>query len=198
MRNLSTIRSADWSEYGTESANTEVVVTKTARNNARHHITCIEASYDTSSKNGELDLYGLSKVGPMDLTDTDVLDLTADTFTVEGHGLSNADQVVFYVLSGSAPTGLTSGNTYFVVGVSGDDFQLETSVGAGAIDMSGTQANFSTEALVLPLSKSWEIFETTAMTYFHPLRGEYDVPIIIKLEAVSGSVGKANICGYTI
>lgn len=198
MRDRATIRAADWHECGSEAANTEVVVTRAAADNARHYVTTIEASFDTLNKNGELDMYGLSKVGPMDLTDGDVLDLTNDTFTVAGHGLSDNDQVVFHVLSGSAPTGLTSGNTYFAVNVSGDDFKLEASIGGGAIDISGTQSGFSTEAVILPLCKSWEVFDSFSMQYTHPIRAEYDAPIILKLEAVSGSVGKLNVDGYTI
>lgn len=198
MRNTATPRAADWHDYGVEAANTEVVVTRAAAASARHRLTELSASYDLTGT-GELDLYGLSKVGPMDLSDEDVLDLTADTFTVSGHGLSDNDQVVLHLLSGSAPTGLTDGTTYFVVNVSGDDFKLEASIGGGAIDISGTQANFSTEALILPLSKSWEIYDHLERDFAAaPLLGTADTPLIVKLEAKSGKIGKLNCSGYTL
>jgi len=192
---ISTPRSSDWHETGTAAANTEVVVTRREREGASNYITSFGANYSATTT-GEVDLYGLTKVGPLDLTSTAVLNLSTDVFTVSGHGLSDAQQVVYYALSGTTPTGLTSGNTYFVVNVSGDDFQLESSVGGGAINMSGTQANFTSEALILPLSKSWEIYDIFELVIPSPWEAPQDCPIIVKLEAVSGIVGKINMSGY--
>ncbi|NIR50001.1 hypothetical protein GWO43_16000 [candidate division KSB1 bacterium] len=194
-----TPRASDWAETATGSDNAEATLEHSAgAADRRHKLTFLSAGFDDTA-NAALDLYGLSKVGPMDLTDTAVLDLTADTFTVSGHGLANADKVVFHTLGGTAPTGLTSGNTYFVVGVSGDDFQLESSVGGGAIDMSGTQANFATEALILPLSKSFPVYDHLEVALHSPLNGVARAPLILKLAAGgAGIAGKLNMAGYTL
>jgi len=197
MRNLSTERSSDWHEYETAAAATEVVVTRDAAANARHYMTAFGVSYSATTT-GNLSIYGLTKVGPLDLTDTDVLDLTGDTFTLAGHGLANGQKVVFHAMGGTAPTGLTSGNTYFVVGVSGDDFQLESSVGGGAINMSGTQANFTEIALILPVSKSWEIYDNAQTAMPSPWAGPENTPLILKLEAVTDIIGEANMSGYSM
>ena len=198
MRNISTPRASDWHEYGTAAANNEVVVTRSAPSSGvSHKITSFEASFSATG-NGELDLYGLTKVGPLDLTDTSVLNLSTDKFTLAGNGLSNADQVVFHTLGGTAPTGLTSGNTYFAVGVSGNDFQLEASVGGGAINMSGTQANFATGALILPLVRSWEVYDHLELSFSSPLHATPNAPVILKLEAVSALIGKVNMTGYSL
>lgn len=196
MSNVSAQRASDLHEYATAGNNTEVVAELAAVASARHHLTSLSASYSATTS-GELDMYGLSKVGPMDLTDDDVLDLTGDTFTLSGHGLTNGDQVVFHSLGDTAPTGLTSGNTYFVVGVSGADFQLSATSGGSAINMSGTQANFTEEAVILPLSKSWEIYDALDLQFHSPLIGPFKTPLILKLEAVTSITGKVNASAYS-
>ncbi len=67
---------------------------------------------------------------------TDVDDGT-DTFTFTNHGFVNGDRVVF-TTSNTAPTGLTPSNTYYIVNKTANTFQVESSVGAGAIDFSTT------------------------------------------------------------
>ena len=59
----------------------------------------------------------------------------------EGHGMSNGDKCAFH--GGTAPTGLTAGTEYFVVGVTAGDpdyFQVEATSGGGAIDITGQAA----------------------------------------------------------
>jgi len=62
---------------------------------------------------------------------------TSDTFTVPGlSGLANDDQIVFLSTHGSAlPTGITEGTVYYVIGLSGDTFQVSTTVGGGAVNV---------------------------------------------------------------
>ncbi len=63
---------------------------------------------------------------------------TGDLFTSDAHGLTNGDTVVLFD-SGpgdSIPTGVTEGVVYFVIGVSGDTFQLSLTSGGSAITLS--------------------------------------------------------------
>lgn len=66
------------------------------------------------------------------------VDLTNNRIYCEGHGMSNDDKVVFF--GGTAPTGLTAGTEYWVVGTTPGDpdyFQVSTSQGGGAVDITG-------------------------------------------------------------
>ncbi len=64
-----------------------------------------------------------------------------------GHGLSNG-QALQLKTSGALPTGLTAGTVYYVVNAGTDDFQLEASVGGGAIATSGSQSGTHTAASI--------------------------------------------------
>lgn len=195
---VATPRSTDWSNTNRTADSTEGVISRARFPFGQEHaITELSASFDTTASQ-VLELFGLSKVGEMDLTDTDVLDLSSEEFTVSGHGLTNADKVVFHTNGGTAPTGLTSGNTYFVVGVSGDDFQLEATVGSGAINMSGTQSAFAEEAMILPLSKSWQIYNHMEVEYSTPLMGSASTPLVLKIPAVAGVQSIINVAGFSV
>lgn len=188
---------SDWHEQGRAADNTVVVISRSRfAANVKHVLSSLEVSFDTTAS-ALLDLFGLTKVGVLDLTDTDVVDLTAETFTVPGHGFSNADKVVFHTNGGTAPTGLTSGSTLFIVSVSGDDFKFEATVGGGAIALSGTQANFATEAVILPLSKSWQVYDHLELDWEAGLLGTENAPLILKLAAVTSVQGILNVSGYS-
>lgn len=63
-------------------------------------------------------------------------DTTADTFESPAHGYSNDNQVVVWASSGAAlPTGVSEGTIYFVVNSTTDDFQLATTQGGSAINI---------------------------------------------------------------
>lgn len=59
-------------------------------------------------------------------------DATANTLTATGHNLVNGDQVRLLTVTGG--TGLTAATTYYVVGVSGDSFQVATTEGGTPVD----------------------------------------------------------------
>lgn len=64
--------------------------------------------------------------------------VTANTVQSAGHGLSNGDRVAVYnVLAESLPAGLSEQTLYWVVGVTTDTFQLSTSEGGSAVDITG-------------------------------------------------------------
>jgi hypothetical protein len=60
---------------------------------------------------------------------------TGDTVTKNGHGLSNADKVMFN--GASIPAALDEYTTYYVVNKTDNTFQVETSVGGGAVVFAG-------------------------------------------------------------
>lgn len=65
-------------------------------------------------------------------------DVTNDTITSSGHGLSNGDRVmVFNVFAESLPAGLTEGAVYFVVSAATDTFKVSSTSGGSAIDITG-------------------------------------------------------------
>jgi hypothetical protein len=63
--------------------------------------------------------------------------------TWNGHGLSDGDMVLL-TTTGALPTGLTAGGVYFVVNSDTNTFQLEATVGGGAINTSGGQSGVHT------------------------------------------------------
>lgn len=66
------------------------------------------------------------------------LGVTPNTILCENSGFANNDKVVFH--GDTAPTGLTAGTTYFVVGVAAGDpdtFQVSLTSGGAAIDITG-------------------------------------------------------------
>lgn len=67
----------------------------------------------------------------------------ADVFTAPGHGLANNDRAAVLATPGATlPTGVSEGTLYWVVGVSGDTFQLSTTQGGGAIDLTAAGSGF--------------------------------------------------------
>ena len=71
---------------------------------------------------------------------------STDLLTKAGHGLSNGDLVVLRSLSGGA--GLVEEFPYFVIGVSGDDFQLSKIPAGSAVDFTTDITDVSVVKLV--------------------------------------------------
>lgn len=63
----------------------------------------------------------------------------SDLVTAPGHGLADGD--VVQIEGTTIPTGLTKGRNYFVVGTSGDNFQVALTAGGSAVDISGSVAS---------------------------------------------------------
>jgi len=69
------------------------------------------------------------------------IDVTNNRIYCEGHGFADNDIVVFY--GATAPTGLTAGTEYHVVGTTPADpdyFQVSATQGGAAIDITGQHA----------------------------------------------------------
>jgi len=81
------------------------------------------------------------------------VDLTNNRVLCEAHGLANDDRVVFY--GGTAPTGLTEGTVYWVVGVTSSDpdyFQVSLTQGGAAIDITGQHVSACKLSKIIPES----------------------------------------------
>jgi hypothetical protein len=78
----------------------------------------------------------------------DAADVTANTITSAGHGYVNTDRVIFFnVFAESLPAGITEGAAYFVVGAATDTFQISTTSGGGAVDITGIGEFFSQKVI---------------------------------------------------
>jgi hypothetical protein len=78
----------------------------------------------------------LDYIAPMGVEQGEATFTTADVATLPAHTLSNDDRAAVFELPKVAlPTGLTAGTIYWVVGVSGNTFQLSTTQGGGAVDI---------------------------------------------------------------
>lgn len=70
--------------------------------------------------------------------EVDSADVTADTITSSGHGLATNDRVIlFNVFAESLPAGLVEGAVYYVVGSTTDTFQVASTQGGSAINITG-------------------------------------------------------------
>jgi len=68
------------------------------------------------------------------------MDISTDYVTLAGHGYTNAEKVIFNS-TGTLPTGLVDGTTYYVRDKTTDTFKVEASVGGGAIDLTGANGS---------------------------------------------------------
>lgn len=201
------LRAADFNRTTRTADNAIASVIESPASGLRHCITSLEASYDDLTQTGDLYLFGLERVngargyvGPIDCSSGSVVNLTADTITMAGHGLANGDKVVFHTGNGAsttAPTNLTSGTMYYVVGVSGNDFQLSLTSGGAAINLAGTQASLATAAYVLKLARQWCALGEKNLSFPSPLVGGPGVAVCAQLSAIASTQGLLNLSGYT-
>lgn len=76
----------------------------------------------------------VSNTFSFDFLDGDVAVDPANTISETAHGMSDGDPVRLSS-SGALPTGLSAGIDYYVVNSTANDFQLEESVGGGAVQI---------------------------------------------------------------
>jgi hypothetical protein len=78
----------------------------------------------------------------------DAAGVTSDTITSSAHGLNNGDRVVVYnVFAETLPAGLTEGTIYFVVGATTDTFQVSTTSGGSAVNITGIGEMYFAETI---------------------------------------------------
>lgn len=90
---------------------------------------------NTANYRGYIPFGGASAIKGFGTVDTT---LTTDTLFSRAHGMANGDRVMlFNVFAETLPTGLTEGTIYFVVGSATDTFQVSTTLGGAAVDITG-------------------------------------------------------------
>lgn len=78
---------------------------------------------------------------------------TPGVITLALHGFQNGDPVVLST-TGTLPTGLVAGTTYFIVAKTTNTFELAATVGGAAINTTGSQSGVHT-AVVTPAAGLW-------------------------------------------
>lgn len=92
--------------------------------------------------------------------------LASDLFTLASSGLANGDIIVFDSLG--SITGIAINTPYYVVGVSGNDFQISTTYGGTAVDLTGattTMPTFRKTQTLQTVRKTGFLNVTTSGTY---------------------------------
>lgn len=110
--------------------------------------------YTIAAKNAMLNALGALATHCGLMTATAITGVTgtasSDLLNKTSHGLSNGDAVILTLLGTGEGTGLFNNVPYFVVGVSGADFQL-------ALTSGGTAINFTTDIVDCTVTKYVEI-----------------------------------------
>lgn len=79
-----------------------------------------------------------------------------DYITAPGHTFTNGQKVVFLTIDDSVlPTGLTQGTIYYVIGVSGNTFQVSATSGGSAINISADGAGKVTRIIPLTVADNF-------------------------------------------
>lgn len=92
--------------------------------------------------------------------------LASDLFTLASSGLANGDIIVFN--SVGSITGISINTQYYIVGVSGNDFQISLTYGGTAVDIGGattTMPTFQKEFTFQTVRKTGFLNVTTSGTY---------------------------------
>ena len=97
-----------------------------------------------------------------DGSDTSVVNLTTNTFTVNNHGLSDNDVVTYtHAGTGSAFDGLTQGTPYYVVNSDDNTFKLSTQQGGSIHDIHSGSTGGGTLDVIKTASNPLNLFATT-------------------------------------
>lgn len=99
---------------------------------------------------------------------------SGDYLESEGHGLSSGAEVTFRAeVGGSLPTGLSAGTTYYAIVLSPSRFQVSTTSGGSAVNLTSAGANFVFSA-ELPWAQWIEWAERQVDSFLPP----HVVPIV--------------------
>lgn len=99
---------------------------------------------------------------------------SANTMTLDGHGLATNDAITFRVESGgSMPSPLVAGTTYYAIRVSDSQFSVSLTVGGGAVDLTTAGSNL---VLIRPLP--WATWITQGSDMLEQSLPQHVTPIV--------------------
>lgn len=132
-----TNNATNWPNYSADQkSNANPIAFPTASGNWAEAVAA--AFWDDPSAGNQLARCWLGPDPPRIFTAT-----VADVFTAPGHGLANDDRAAVLATPGATlPTGVSEGTLYWVVGVSGDTFQLSTTQGGAAVNLTAAGSGF--------------------------------------------------------
>lgn len=163
---------------GAGSAGTEVA----GGSYARQTLTCAGAAGETASNSSLLRFSNLPACvvagveiydstgtprrifwGPETSTPYAVVAAT-DIFTSAAHGMANGDPLQF--ITGQAPTGATANTTYYVIGQATNTFQIATTIGGSAVNVTADGSGVFTKCKSYAAGDRAEIDATTLVFTF--------------------------------
>ena len=123
----------------------------------------------TPSDTNYLTAIGWTTFNPQVQQTATAASLAANTLTLASSGLANGDIIVFDSLGTITGTGLAINTELFVVGVSGNDFQVSLTYAGSAIDLTGAITTLpswrETKQFNSAIRKTGFISVTTSGTY---------------------------------
>lgn len=118
-----------WTVSGAQVSNTASVA---FGQNTGGAVTAAFVGVGTAASGAGKLLYSGELLGPEIVV---TIDTATDKFLATSHGLTNGQAVRVRVSDGSLPGGVSSGTQYFVVNAGTNDFQISTTVGGSAVDL---------------------------------------------------------------
>lgn len=110
---------------------------------------------------------------------------STETFTAVAHGIDD-DDVVYLTTTNTFPTPLATDTRYYaIVGGDPDTFQLETSIGGGAIDITGTETLTVHDNLEAGLFVQGDVSQSVIANNIW--RGGYD-PAVIQISGTNSDI----------
>jgi hypothetical protein len=129
--------------------------------------------------------------------DPEDIDFSTDTITVANHDFANGDRVLLYN-SSTMPTPLIENKFYYVVGVTTNTFQLSTSSGGTAVDITfcgeGSTTITSDITVITFSNLPTNITNSTYIDFLQTKSGHrtYSYDVLLASNAVSGSTLSLN------
>lgn len=132
-----------------------------------------------------------------------VVDSATERISKVAHGYVNAQPVIFAAGSGALPTAISAAKYYFVVNKADDYFQVEETIGGGAVDLTTfgtlgwTVASLGKKTLTLsladmPLYSTWEL-----EGILHPSSIGATMALKMTIDTMTASYGSDGVVGTT-
>jgi len=133
--------------YNTSSATRALILKGNAKQNSIYNNTLYSTGNPAENNAYALGFRPLTTDGS-----TFTADSTTETLTSNGHNLTNGDQVYFTNAAGALPGGISLSINYYVVGKTTNTFQISTTSGGSALDITSNGSG----------TNSWHVYLSDA------------------------------------